>query len=270
MDIPSLELNTGAKIPTIGFGTWKLSPEEARSSVAEAIKAGYRLIDTARIYRNEDGVGQGIKDGGLSRNELFVTTKLWPEDFGYDSGLDAFDKSLERLGLDYLDLYLLHWPHSDARKEAWRALAEIHKQGKSKAVGVSNYMVDDLEELLAESELLPAVNQIEFHPFIYRRQQLVLELCKKHGIVVEAYSPLTIGRSIDHPGITKVAKECGQSNAQVILRWCIQQGTVPIPRSTNPDHIKENLDVFGFELSDEHVAELSRLGDDSAWQPNQM
>jgi diketogulonate reductase-like aldo/keto reductase len=270
MAVPKLKLNTGAEIPAIGFGTWQLSPEEAYSSVTEAIKTGYRLVDTARIYRNEAAVGQAIGDSKLAREELFVTTKLWPQDFGYESGLKAFEQSLELLGLDYLDLYLLHWPSGEERKDAWRALSQIHKQGRSKSVGVSNYMVEDLEELLAESDLVPAVNQIEFHPFIYRRQMPVLEMCRKHRILVEAYSPLTVGRSLNHPAISKIAQQYGKSNAQIILRWCLQHDTVPIPRSANPEHIKENLKVFDFELSDEHMVEVDQLGDDSAWPPNQM
>lgn len=264
-------MNTGADIPAIGFGTWQLADgAEAKDAVAAALGAGYRLIDTARIYGNERSVGQAIASSRVGREELFVTTKLWPQDFGYESGLKAFDKSLGLLGLEYLDLYLLHWPNGAERKDAWRALAEIHRQGRSKAVGVSNYMVEHLQEVLAQSNLVPAVNQIEFHPFIYQRQKPVLELCKQKGILVEAYSPLTVGRNINHPEIGKVAERIGKSNAQVILRWCVQHGTVPIPRSTNPDHIKENLGIFNFQLSDEDMVTLDSLGDDAAWQPNTM
>jgi len=270
MNLPKLKLNSGTKIPAIGFGTWQLADgAEAHGAVENAIKSGYRLIDTAKIYGNEHSVGQAISQSGVDRDELFITTKLWPNDFGYEAGLAAFDKSLKLLNLKYLDLYLLHWPYKTERKEAWRALIEIHKQGRSKAVGVSNYMVEHLEQVL-KSDLLPAVNQIEFHPFIYAKQKPVLEMCQKHGIIVEAYSPLTVGRNINNPKITEVAGQIQKSNAQVILRWCIQHGTVPIPRSTNPDHIRENLAVFDFELSTAQMSKIDSLSHDSSWLPNEM
>ncbi len=271
MAIPNLKLNTGHTIPSIGFGTWQLADgHEAHDAVANAIQSGYRLIDTARIYRNEKSVGQAIKESGVDREKLFITTKLWPEDFGYQIGLEAFEKSLERLGLKYLDLYLLHWPNGPERKDAWRALEKIYHQGRCRAVGVSNYMVEHLEEVLNHSDLVPTVNQIEFHPFIYSQQKPVLEMCKRHNIAVEAYSPLTVGRNIGHPKITEVAKQIGKSNAQVILRWCLQHDTVPIPRSTNPDHIKENLRIFDFSLSDEQMNQLDSLSEASSWPANQM
>jgi methylglyoxal/glyoxal reductase len=271
MEIPSLKLNTSAKIPVIGFGTWQLAEgSESKQAVLNAIKTGYRLIDTARIYGNESSVGEAVAESGVARQELFITTKLWPREFAYEDALEAFDKSMKRLGLEYLDLYLLHWPDGETRSEAWRAVSEIYKQGRAKAVGVSNYMVEHLEEVLGQSDLVPAVNQIEFHPFIYHKQKPVLEMCLKHGIVVEAYSPLTVGRNINHPDITSVAGKNDRSNAQVILRWCVQHGTVPIPRSTNPDHIKENLDIFDFELSEADMTVLDKLGEASGWHPNTM
>jgi diketogulonate reductase-like aldo/keto reductase len=270
MIIPETKLNTGRQIPAIGFGTWQLRPDEAKQAVLDALKTGYRLIDTAKIYRNEASVGQAIKQSHIERQDIFVTTKLWPQDFGYDSGLAAFNESLKKLDTQYLDLYLLHWPDSPRRKDAWRALGEIYKQGKAKSVGVSNYMVEHLQELLAESDLVPAVNQIEFHPFIYHKQKPVLEMCQKHDIAVEAYSPLTVGRRVNDPGISQIATRINKSNAQVILRWCIQRGTIPIPRSTNPAHIQENLAVFDFELSEPDMTALDKLGQASSWQPNEM
>jgi len=265
------KLNSGNTIPAIGFGTWQLAEgRESKDAVSNAIKSGYRLIDTARIYGNEHSVGQAIAQSGIAREDLFVTTKLWPRDFAYDDALDAFKKSMERLNLEYLDLYLLHWPNGAERKDAWRAVGEIYKQGRSKAVGVSNYRVEHLEGILEQSGLVPAVNQIEFHPFIYLKQKPVLDMCLKNGIVVEAYSPLTVGRNINHPKITEVAGKNRRSNAQVILRWCVQHGTVPIPRSTNPNHIRENLDIFDFELSEADMAALDKLGETSGWHPNTM
>ena len=271
MVIPRVKLNTSAEMPAIGFGTWQLAEgPESKDAVLSAAETGYRLIDTARIYGNEHSVGQAIAQSGIAREELFITTKLWPRDFAYDDALDAFEKSMGRLDLEYLDLYLLHWPNGAERKDAWRAVGEIYKQGRSKAVGVSNYMVEHLEGVLEQSGLVPAVNQIEFHPFIYHKQKPVLDMCRKHGIVVEAYSPLTVGRNINHPDITEVAEKNRRSNAQVILRWCVQHGTVPIPRSTNPDHIRENLNIFDFELSKADMAALDKLGEASGWQPNEM
>ena len=264
-------LNSGNTIPAIGFGTWQLAEgSESKNAVLNAIKSGYRLIDTARIYSNEHSVGQAIAESGVAREEMFITTKLWPHDFAYEDALQAFDESMERLGLEYLDLYLLHWPDGETRNEAWQAISEIHTQGRAKAVGVSNYMVEHLEEVLDQSGLVPAVNQIELHPFIYNKQKPVLEMCRIHGIAVEAYSPLTVGRNIDHPKITEIAGKNRRSNAQVILRWCVQHGTVPIPRSTNPEHIKENLDIFDFELSETDMAALDKLGQASRWHPNTM
>jgi diketogulonate reductase-like aldo/keto reductase len=270
MSTPSYKLNTGAEIPAIGFGTWQLKEGlETANSVGSAIKTGYRLVDTAKIYGNEQSVGMAVKAGDVPRDQLFITTKLWPSDFGYESGLDAFHISLGRLGLEYLDLYLLHWPNGPERSEAWRALEKIQQDGLSRSVGVSNYEVDELDELFENSDLIPAVNQIEFHPFIYRRQKPTLELCEAKGIVVEAYSPLTVGRRIMDPTISAVAKQIGKSNAQVILRWCVQHNTVPIPRSTNPDHIQENIQIFDFELSSEQMRRIDSLSD-SAWHPNGM
>ncbi|MDB5164031.1 MAG: putative reductase [Candidatus Saccharibacteria bacterium] len=253
-------LNNGLVIPAIGFGTWQiLLNGKAKNAVAEALKAGYRLIDTAKIYGNEKGVGQAIRESGIPREEIFLTTKLWNSDQGYDSAIDAFDDSLARLGFSYIDLYLIHWPATERRHDAWRALQDIYKVGRAKAIGVSNYMVEHLEEVLGESEVVPAVNQIEFHPFVYRRQQPILAFCKAHNIVVEAYSPLARGSHLNHPSITEVAKKVGKSNAQVMLRWAIQHDTIPIPKSTNPDRIRENLAVFDFELAKEDMQRLNNL-----------
>jgi diketogulonate reductase-like aldo/keto reductase len=257
-----IKLNTGDTIPAVGFGTWGLAEgREAVNSVTEALKAGYRLIDTAKIYGNERSVGEAVRNSKIAREEIFVTTKLWNNDQGYNSALDAFDSSLERLGLDYIDLYLIHWPSAGAKayKESWRALSEIYERGDAKAVGISNFTVGHLEDLATDANLVPAVNQIEFHPFNFEEQAVVLEYCKQNRIVVEAYSPLSHGRRIDHPVISEVAKKVGKSNAQVMLRWAIQHGTVPIPKSATPSRIKENIAVFDFELSEGDMQKLNNL-----------
>ncbi|MBI4034483.1 aldo/keto reductase [Candidatus Saccharibacteria bacterium] len=256
----SIELNTGAKIPPIGLGTWKMSQDgEVQAAVSEALGCGYRLIDTAKIYGNEEGVGQAVKRSGLAREKLFITTKLWNSDQGYHSARTAFDESLTKLGMDYVDLYLIHWPATEQRHSAWRALEELQEEGKAKAIGVSNYEVRHLEELLSRSDTVPAVNQIEFHPFVYKKQKPTLDFCQQHDIVVEAYSPLSHGENLNHPAITKIAKQHKRTNAQIMLRWAIQHDTVPIPKASQPSHLIENIEVFDFELSDDDMDKLNGL-----------
>lgn len=253
MDIRKLQLNSGSQIPAIGFGTWNLQGSEVKT----ALQAGYRLIDTARIYGNEHSVGQAIRDSDVHRGDIFLTTKLWPSDFVV--AREAFEEGLERLGLDYIDLYLIHWPNGDSRKTAWQALTEIKKQLKARAIGVSNYQVEHLKELMSESKEIPAVNQIEFHPFIYHKQKPILDFCHQHCIAVEAYSPLSQGEGLDNPTIASIAAAHGKSSAQIMLRWAIQHGTIPIPRSSNPDRIHTNLEVFDFELTAADMAALDDL-----------
>jgi diketogulonate reductase-like aldo/keto reductase len=272
-EVPTVKLNTGDKMPEIGFGTWKISNQnDAKKAVKTAIKVGYKLIDTAKIYGNEEGVGEGIKEGGVDREELFVTTKLWNDDQGYESGLKAFDESLKRLGLEYVDLYLIHWPGTDRRAEAWKALQEIQSQGLAKNIGVSNYTVRHLEEVLSSSKVVPAVNQIEFHPFIYEDQKEVLEYCKKNKIVVEAYSPLARARDMENTTLHAIAVRHGKTIAQVMLRWAIQHGTVPIPKSTNPGRTKENIEVFDFDLAEEEMNTINRLSTNKrvTWDPTNL
>jgi diketogulonate reductase-like aldo/keto reductase len=272
-EVPTVKLNTGDNMPEIGFGTWKISNQnDAKNSVKTAIEVGYRLIDTAKIYGNEEGVGEGIKVGGVAREELFVTTKLWNDDQGYDSAQKAFSGSLKRLGLEFVDLYLIHWPGTDRRAEAWKALQEIHKQGLAKNIGVSNYTVRHLEEILSSSEIIPAVNQIEFHPFIYEDQKEVLEFCKKNKIVVEAYSPLARARDMGNTTLHAIAERHGKTIAQVMLRWAIQHGTVPIPKSTNPERTKENIGVFNFDLAEEEMNTINRLSSNKrvTWDPTNL
>lgn len=255
-----LRLNTGASIPVIGFGTWRLSPAEAREAVAVALDEGYRLIDTAKLYANEREIGAAVRASGLLRNQIFVTTKLWNSDQGYDSALRAFDASLERLGLDYVDLYLIHWPADDKRRrtDSWKALRDIYKGGRAKAIGVSNYMVEHLRELLDSSEIKPAVNQIQFHPFIYQQQKDLLDFCESEGIIFEAYSPLARGH-LDDETLAERGAKYNKSPAQVMIRWALQHGTVPLPRSADEDHIRQNFDVFDFELTEEDMTALDHI-----------
>jgi diketogulonate reductase-like aldo/keto reductase len=268
-----ITLNTGATIPGIGFGTWEITPDsEAKQAVLTALEAGYRLIDTARIYGNERGVGEAIRESGIPRGDLFITTKLWNDDQGYDRTLQACQASLEKLGLDYLDLYLIHWPATGKRHDSWRAFGELQAQGLIKAAGVSNYTVDHLEELAKRSDLVPAVNQVEFHPFIYEQQQPILEYCLKHDILLEAYSPLSRLSESSSQAVNKVAKQYDKSPQQIVLRWCIQHGTLPLPRSQNSDHIHSNFKIFDFKLDDHAMQTLNSISDGErvTWDPAGM
>jgi diketogulonate reductase-like aldo/keto reductase len=273
MEIPSSKLNDGTQIPFIGFGTWQLSPKEAYDSVIAAVTAGYRLIDTAKIYRNEEAVGKAIEDCNIDREELFVTTKLWNSDQGYDSALKAFDESMVKLGLDYLDLYLIHWPGEGPQKrhDSWRALGELQKQGKARAIGVSNFTVSHLEQLAEVSDVVPAINQVEFHPLIYTEQKELLDYCNEHDIVVEAYSPLA-RKLIKDPELSDMGRKYSKSPPQVMLRWAIQHGTVPLPRSSKPDHVKANFEVFDFELSEQEMRQIDSLsnGGRQSWDPTDL
>jgi diketogulonate reductase-like aldo/keto reductase len=272
-EVPNLKLNTGDSMPVIGFGTWKISDQnDAKNAVKTAIEVGYRLIDTAKIYGNEEGVGRGIKESGVPRKEIFVTTKLWNNDQGFESALKAFEISLKKLGLEYVDLYLIHWPSTEKRGESWKALEKIHKQGLAKNIGVSNYTVRHLDELLSNSEVVPAVNQIEFQPFIYENQSEVLKFCKQKNIVVEAYSPLARAKDLNNTALHAISEHHAKTPAQVMLRWAIQHGTVPIPKSTHPSRIKENFKVFNFELADEEMRTIDRLSSNKrvTWDPTDL
>ncbi len=268
-----IRLNTGLKIPSVGFGTWQIFPNgRAKKAVLAAVDKGYRHIDTARIYGNEKGVGEAIRECGISRNELFITTKLWSQSLGYDNTLKAFERSLKRLNMNFVDLYLIHFPRNEKRLESWRAFEEIHSSGKAKSIGVSNFTIGHLQELMDKFSVVPAINQVEFHPFLYKDQVELLKFCKKNGIVIEAYSPLAHGKLIDEVVLPKIAKNHGKSVSQVILRWCIQHGTLPLPKSTNPEHMNENLDIFDFELSDLEMNSINELSDGTrtCWDPTNV
>lgn len=273
MSIPGIELNSGSKMPAVGFGTWQLSMAEARQSVSDALNIGYRLVDTAKIYANEAAVGEAINSSKVPRQDIFITTKLWNSDQGYDSALGAFDDSLSRLGLEYVDLYLIHWPGQDKQKrsDSWRALEKIYKQGRARAIGVSNYTVHHLQELIGSSDTKPSVNQVEFHPFIYLEQKELLSFCQSQKIVFEAYSPLARGR-LNDPLLTTIGHKYGKSASQVMLRWALQQGTVPLPRSSKADHIKENFELFDFELTADDMDAINNIGQAgrTAWDPTRL
>jgi diketogulonate reductase-like aldo/keto reductase len=263
-----LPLNTGASIPQIGLGVWQAARGKVtRQAVTAALQLGYRHIDTARIYGNEADVGAAVRESDVPREQIFVTTKLWNDDQGYDSALRAFDASLRTLGLDYIDLYLLHWPVPGRRLDSWRALERLYAERRARAIGVSNFLTPHLEELLAHAKVPPAVNQIELTPFLQRRETCAA--CREHGIVVEAYSPLTRGKRLKHPVVVAIAKRLERSAAQVLLRWGIQQGAVLLPKSTRAARIEENAALFDFELDADAMTALGGLEENLAtgWDP---
>ncbi|MBO1000197.1 aldo/keto reductase [Bacillus sp. SD075] len=255
-------LHNGIKMPWFGLGVFKVEEgPELVNAVKVAIKHGYRSIDTAAIYENEEGVGQGIREGlkeaGISREDLFVTSKVWNADLGYESTIAAYEKSLKKLGLEYLDLYLIHWPVEGKYKEAWRALETLYKEGKVKAIGVSNFQIHHLKDLMEDAEVKPMVNQVECHPRLTQKE--VLAFCKEQGIQLEAWSPLMQGELLDNDVLQAIATKHGKSVAQVILRWDLQNGIVTIPKSTKEHRIVENSSVFDFELKEEEMNRIDGL-----------
>ncbi|MGW5847346.1 aldo/keto reductase [Streptomyces sp. NPDC055254] len=262
--VPTIELNNGTQMPQLGFGVWQVPDADAEKVVATALEAGYRSIDTASIYGNETGTGRALAGSGVAREELFVTTKLWngpDRTWDRDAVLGAFDASLGKLGLEYVDLYLIHWPRPMREDfvSIWTTFEEIARSGRAKAVGVSNFRPADLERIGAESELVPAVNQIELHPLL--PQDELRALHAERGIATEAWSPLGQGKELlTAPVVAEIAARHGRSAAQVVLRWHLQHGNVVIPKSVTPARIRENLDVFGFELDAAEIAALDALG----------
>ncbi|MDV7766189.1 aldo/keto reductase [Peribacillus sp. CSMR9] len=255
-------LHNGVKMPWFGLGVFKVEEgPELVNAVKVAIKHGYRSIDTAAIYENEEGVGQGIieglKEAGISREDLFVTSKVWNADLGYESTIAAYEKSLKKLGLEYLDLYLIHWPVEGKYKEAWRAMETLYKEGKVKAIGVSNFQIHHLKDLMKDAEVKPMVNQVECHPRLTQKE--VQAFCKEQGIQLEAWSPLMQGELLDNDVLQAIAAKHGKSVAQVILRWDIQNGIVTIPKSTKEHRIVENSSVFDFELTEEELNQIDGL-----------
>ncbi|MCI4364815.1 MAG: aldo/keto reductase [Thermoplasmata archaeon] len=254
-------LNQGIEIPCFGLGVFQMGPgAETERAVRWALESEYRMIDTATLYKNEADVGNGVRASEFERSDVFVTTKLWHTDHGYESSQRACRESLQRLGFDYVDLYLIHWPRAPTpadRLASWRGLVKLQKEGLCRAIGVSNYSVRHLQELLADSEVVPAVNQVEFHPFVYDPE--LLTFCGDHGIRLEAYSPITRGRRLDDPTVGGIARARKRSPAQVLLRWGIQHGIVEIPKSIHQERIIENAQVFDFELGPNEMSALDGL-----------
>ncbi|MBV9821684.1 MAG: aldo/keto reductase [Actinobacteria bacterium] len=256
MTVPTLTMNNGVRIPQLGFGVFLVPDTETRAAVTTALRAGYRHIDTAKLYQNEAGVGAAIAESGIARDELFVTTKVWNSEQGYDPAIASFEASLDRLGLDVLDLLLIHWPAPDLDRyvDTWRAFEKLYADGRVRAIGVSNFHPAHLRRLLDETDVVPAINQIELHPLLPQAELRAFHA--EHGILTEAWSPLARGGSVlTDPVVTSIADRLGRSPAQVVLRWHIELGTVVIPKSVTPARIAENIDVFDFSLTgDDHRA----------------
>ncbi len=266
----SIELNNGVIMPVLGLGTYLIEPKQAKKVVLDALSVGYRHIDTASFYGNEREVGEAIRESGIDRDEVFVTTKVWNDDHGYERARGAFQRSLRLLGMDRVDLYLIHWP-MPGRLETWRALESIYEEGGARAIGVSNFMPRHLDELLERGSIAPAIDQVEMHPFLQRND--VLDRCRRSGIAVEAYSPLARGRHLDDRTLAAVASRNGRTPAQVMIRWCLQRGVAAIPKTTSRERMKENLESLDFVLPPEDMATLDKLERNSrttTWDPHEM
>lgn len=258
--VPNITLNSGAEIPQLGYGVFKLPPEETAEAVRTAIEAGYRSIDTAAFYGNEEGVGRGIADSGIPRSELFVTTKLWNDQQGYDSTLRALDDSLGKLGMDYVDLYLIHWPcpAKDAYVDSWKAFKKLRTDGLASSIGVSNFQISHLRRLFEETDVVPALNQIELHPNM--QQGDLRSFHQEHDIATEAWGPLGQGKGLlDDTTLKSMAQKYDKTPAQIVLRWHIQLSNVVIPKSATPARMRENIEVFDFELADDDLADIAAL-----------
>ncbi len=254
----TFELHNGVQMPYFGLGVYQSEDgSEVINAVKVALNHGYRHIDTAAIYNNEEGVGTGIRESEVDRNDMFLVSKVWNTDQGYDSALKAFDASLERLGTDYLDLYLVHWPKGEISKETWKALEKLYKEKRVRAIGVSNFLQHHLEDLLISAEIVPMVNQMEFHPYLV--QQDLIDYCNSKGIQYEAWSPLMQGNIFDLDIMKDLASKYNKTIAQIVLRWDLQKGVVTIPKSSKKERIVANSDLFNFELSEEDVQLLDRL-----------
>ncbi|MFD4988504.1 aldo/keto reductase [Streptomyces sp. NPDC058374] len=267
--VPPIILNNGVEMPQIGFGVWQVPDDEAYTAVGAALEAGYRSIDTAAAYGNEEGTGKAIAESGVPREELFVTTKLWNSDHGYDAALRAFDSSLAKLGLDHVDLYLIHWPlpAKGTAADTFKALEKLYSDGRARAIGVSNFLPEHLEQLIDATSVIPAVNQIELHPHLQQRATRAFH--DEQGITTEAWSPIGQGKGLlEVPAIVAISRKHNVTPAQVVLRWHVQLGNVAIPKSVTPSRIKENIDVFSFELDTEDMAAISALNEDRRLGPD--
>jgi diketogulonate reductase-like aldo/keto reductase len=271
MAIKKVKMNNGIEIPLLGLGTYAItSKKEVENAINSALEAGYRLFDSAAAYYNEKEIGSVIKKSSVPRKEVFITTKLDNWDHGYDKALRAFDESLKKLDMEYVDLYLIHWPISGKRKESWKALEKIYKDGRAKSIGVSNYTVLHLKELFDYAEIIPAVNQIELNPFVHPKD--ILEVCRKNNIIVEAYTPLARTHKFSHPLIKELTQKYKKTAAQILLRWGVQHDAVVIPKSSHRDRIFENADIFDFEISGEDMERMNKLDENlrSSPDPNEM
>lgn len=273
--VPSIELNNGTKIPQIGLGMWLTTDEqECHTAVSSAIGLGYRHFDSAQIYGNEKFLGGAIQNSygtdSFTREELFITTKLCNDNQSFIKVIPSFDESLDNLQMDYVDLFLVHFPVTTHRRPAWTKMQEIAKSGRAKAIGVSNYTVTHLEELISECDIVPAVNQVELHVFLQQRE--LRDYCNEKGIVIEAYSPLAHGFGLDDATLIDIGEQYGKSSAQIMIRWCIENKLVVLPKSVNPDRIAENIDVFDFELSQEDKERISKLEKNfrTCWDPTNV
>ncbi len=266
--VPPLALNNGVEIPQVGYGVFLVPADETKTAVSAALEVGYRHIDTARAYNNETAVGEAIAESGLDRDQVFVTTKLWNDDQGYDSALDAFDASLKRLGLDYVDLYLIHWPapSQDAYVATWKAFEKVYADERVRSIGVSNFQPAHLRRLLDETDVVPAINQVELHPWL--QQQELRAFHAAHGIVTEAWSPIARGGRLSDPTIGSIAERHGVTPAQVILRWHLDLGNVVIPKSVNPGRMAENIDLFRIRLDEDDHAAIGGLDEGARVGPN--
>lgn len=261
MIVPSIELNNGLSIPSLGLGVFEPDFDQAKTyeAVVQALEIGYRLIDTAAIYANESAVGKAISDSEIPRNEVFVCSKVWNDNQGYEATLKAYDQSLKKLNLEYLDLYLIHWPVKEKRKETWKALEKIYEEGRVKAIGVSNYLVPHLNELFEYANVIPAVNQIEFTPFCFMEETEIL--CKSKGILLESYSPLVRGLKKEHPVLKELANKYNKDTFQILIRWAIDHGIVTIPKSNSRNRLISNAAVFDFKLTENEIYLLNTLHD---------
>ncbi|MDA3642584.1 aldo/keto reductase [Saccharopolyspora indica] len=257
--VPNVTLNNGVEIPQLGFGVFQVPDAETTAAVTTALQAGYRSIDTAAIYGNEAGVGRAIAESGIARDELFITTKLWNADQGYDSTLAAFDGSLDKLGLDHVDMYLIHWPTParDLYLDTWKAIEKLVADGRVRAAGVSNFQPAHLRRLIDNSSLVPVVNQVELHPGLQQRELRAVHA--EHGIATEAWSPLAQGAMLQESTLTDIAERYGKSPAQVVIRWHLQLGNIVIPKSVTPARIQQNIDVFDFTLSEDEMTAIAGL-----------
>ena len=264
-----LKMNDNYQIPVVGLGTWKSEPGKTTSqAVLDSLEAGYRHIDTARAYDNETDVGRAVNDSGLPREDLFITTKLWNQHQGYEEAIEACEKSLNRLNCDYIDLYLIHWPLREKRNHSWKAFIELRDRGLCKSIGVSNFTIEHLAEIEAKFGILPAVNQVEFHPYHYQKE--LLDYCNSKNIIIEAYSPLVHAKRMDEPKLGAISEELGKTPAQILIRWSIQRGMVVLPKSVNKSRIIENFSVFDFDIPDSMMKKLDELDESfvTCWDPH--